>query len=1170
MEKMNLKVESDLLFWDSHIILHFVDRATRWQAATVVATKSASDLIDGLDRVWVSTFGPMKELIIDGETGLASEECAAYLDRKGITRRPRAPNQHAQFAERRGGLLKEQLNRSASQLRTEGYVIGTGSGEMTVSSLLAECVFAGNALLSYHGSSPYEAVFGRVPPMLPEATASIDETSGELSLTSRDHHRMREISLNSIIECSAQDRIRRALNTPARAPAESFDYRQGDSVDLYRHGLGEKHISGWLGPATIIDISEASHGQICVKWQGRHVNCRLQDLRPHLALLVFLSCDVGALSLGRGKALTLLRAFIEEKAIGNSRQMVTLGHPRNDNLKDIYAAAEHVARTGCGLPRIDCVRIGVGLSRLPQAPGFVYSLVLWYFPQEPDLVSCVENDNKPLNLRHAIGDDYYLEARVVQFLVADGASDWDHDQRHQQSSSSTSHPHEPELQPQSNDGPLSPIEEYDDDDADGDILEGEDGDDPVLFSGLTTANFWLRNDVGSVYVVTDDHGTHIDSMDILPQRVPPDTNVELEVSSSFLVAHADPADVEFVEIAFGHTWGPMFDDLPREAEEGETILLRVYLNSPVKKTVIERDTDDLTREELVLHRDMVITAIATELKTWHHYKCFSRRKRAGARNVIDCRWVIKWKFVQQPDGQMKRTIRARLTVRGFKDRDANNLSTYAGTSTRWSQRLVVSTSASRGWPIVSVDVEKAFLQGMTYQELSQLTGEPLRDVSFVLPTGSIAALRQLPGYSDFDSTTECLHCDKPGTGLKDAPQAFSLKLKSVTRRKCGLKQTSFDPELEILHVDGHLRLVIAIHVDDLKMTGPPETIKWFMDQLEATFGKLKCNWNSFTNCGIRHIRDPQTSTVTLDQHEYAKALKPLVHADLRKGKEDALSDESHGLYLSLLGALAYLALTRLDIIVFIAALQRYNHKPQTIHARRLNSVVRWVQRNPVSLTYLRMNPANNFVVGISDAAFKKDEDEATAMRGCVVCRLGSDCIVTDGSTEKLKGGATHILEFASRKQRHVTRSTFAAELFGACDCMDLILVVNLALHEIEMGPVPAMTARQLRDEGGLCYSTYLCIDAMSVFSAITAKVVKPPAERSLVSHVQWLRQMLDWQVLRGIVWLDTRDMVSDGLTKGKVSRVQLHALMRGFLKLSHDSKSWSSQAKSSMLDLLGQ
>ena len=79
---------------------------------------------------------------------------------------------------------------------------------------------------------------------------------------------------------------------------------------------------------------------------------------------------------------------------------------------------------------------------------------------------------------------------------------------------------------------------------------------------------------------------------------------------------------------------------------------------------------------------------------------------------------------------MVRKIRARLIVRGLEDGDAEYLSTYAATSIRWSQRLVCSTAATRRWPLVSVDVEKAFLQGMTYQELSQLTGEPIRDVSF--------------------------------------------------------------------------------------------------------------------------------------------------------------------------------------------------------------------------------------------------------------------------------------------------------------------------------------------------------------------------------------------------------------------------------------------------------
>ena len=45
-------------------------------------------------------------------------------------------------------------------------------------------------------------------------------------------------------------------------------------------------------------------------------------------------------------------------------------------------------------------------------------------------------------------------------------------------------------------------------------------------------------------------------------------------------------------------------------------------------------------------------------------------------------------------------------------------------------------------------------------------------------------LRQVPGFENFDAHTEMLHCDKPGAGLVDAPQAFSFKLSQVTKNRC--------------------------------------------------------------------------------------------------------------------------------------------------------------------------------------------------------------------------------------------------------------------------------------------------------------------------------------------------------------------------------------------------
>ncbi len=66
------------------------------------------------------------------------------------------------------------------------------------------------------------------------------------------------------------------------------------------------------------------------------------------------------------------------------------------------------------------------------------------------------------------------------------------------------------------------------------------------------------------------------------------------------------------------------------------------------------------------------------------------------------------------------------------------------------------------WIIVSIDVDKAFLQGLTYDELAKLTGEPRRNVAFTLPPGAATQLRKIPGYEAFDERFEVLECIKPG------------------------------------------------------------------------------------------------------------------------------------------------------------------------------------------------------------------------------------------------------------------------------------------------------------------------------------------------------------------------------------------------------------------------
>ena len=91
----------------------------------------------------------------------------------------------------------------------------------------------------------------------------------------------------------------------------------------------------------------------------------------------------------------------------------------------------------------------------------------------------------------------------------------------------------------------------------------------------------------------------------------------------------------------------------------------------------------------------------------------------------------------------------------------------------------------------------------------------------------------------------------------------------------------------------------------------------------------------------------------------------------------------------------------------------------------------------------------------------------------------------------------------------------------------------------------AVEARGKRITGKFKIPQVLCIDAMSVFAAVTAVFIKTPAEKSLLCHVQFLRELLDYGVLAAIVWLNTRDMHADCLTKEAVPRDALLKLLDG-------------------------
>ena len=97
----------------------------------------------------------------------------------------------------------------------------------------------------------------------------------------------------------------------------------------------------------------------------------------------------------------------------------------------------------------------------------------------------------------------------------------------------------------------------------------------------------------------------------------------------------------------------------------------------VKRTVVEREQNIRSLSEAKAREKECNKAMLDELTRWLNLGAFERMPRQQATNVIDARWVLKWKEVNG-----KRIIQARLVVRGFKDFQAAQLSSLAGTATR--------------------------------------------------------------------------------------------------------------------------------------------------------------------------------------------------------------------------------------------------------------------------------------------------------------------------------------------------------------------------------------------------------------------------------------------------------------------------------------------------------
>ena len=383
--RFNQCVQVDLLFYEcaatpvgrslaarpptNHIVLHMVDECIRWSTTVEIPTKNVEDITEAIQVHWLKLYGAPSLMIWDGERAMVSNEASQWASRNQLQLIQRAKHKKAWVAERHNEILRHSMHKTQTQLAAEGISI-------KLSLVLADATYAKNALLTIGEGTPYIALYGRVPPLLPQiehiaGTAHLNDETGIEG--SRHDHRLHEVTVAPMVETLAERRLG-LINGSGPAPlvGELLALRPGDQVEIFRQT--NKDRPSWVGPATV-KVTDIENGRIMVQWQGRHIECALEGVRRAMIFATFFfDGSLQAFPTYPHATINMVRNALEH--IRNRR--ILLGWIQSG------VAWIQTKETKSYYDVFVAVRLASGAKYLPPAPtGASYALTLVWSIEQP-------------------------------------------------------------------------------------------------------------------------------------------------------------------------------------------------------------------------------------------------------------------------------------------------------------------------------------------------------------------------------------------------------------------------------------------------------------------------------------------------------------------------------------------------------------------------------------------------------------------------------------------------------------------------------------------------------------------------------------------------------------------------------------------------------------------
>ncbi|OLQ09519.1 Copia protein [Symbiodinium microadriaticum] len=525
------------------------------------------------------------------------------------------------------------------------------------------------------------------------------------------------------------------------------------------------------------------------------------------------------------------------------------------------------------------------------------------------------------------------------------------------------------------------------------------------------------------------------------------------------------------------------------------------------------------RNAEVRERDLSATEVeellAAKAKEWQKLlgtgaiKVFSGPEVEILRKQIDPGRILKSRFVKtrrpHPKQPGKMELKCRWCVKGYLDPDAESLQRQAPTLSGDGLAMVLQMIASRGWLLEIADVEGAFLQG-----------EPLKREAG--PIYVEMPREEVPGAAP-GSLVQLIKCVY---GLMDAPRQWYDSF-MATMEGLGMRRSKLDPCV-LMWFDGEeLGGICAVHVDDMVIAGNQKFHETVLSKLKEAypFKHWRIGKGDFLG---RYLEQKEDKTIVCSQKEYADKVEVLnISRERRRQKDQPLTTSEMRQLRGVVGAASWLVgSTRPDIAAQTAILQQRLGSPtvqELIDANKL--VARIKDLSKVRITFQPIPISQVMFLAASDASWSNNDDLKT--------QAGYMTMAVDREIQNEVWAKMTPLRWKSYKLERRTQSTLGAELMAIARAVAEANWMRSLWAEASNRDYTLQNDLKFRNRTPLMVAT----DNKPIYDHSQADGIVVKDKRVAIDMLLLKSDLSDSNVI--LRWLDTKQMVVDGMTKSNAS-----------------------------------